>query len=155
MKRFDEAVSRFEEALAIRRKVFGDNHPLTHDSLRALQAAHEGLKDPSNAIINQHVSDQRICGHCNKVATKLDKCANCERIYYCSIECMDADWLRHGPQCAVWCGCGFCRTKEGKLKHCSGCRLILYCSDECQKQHWSSHKGVCRKWTEQNEAKKK
>ena len=48
------------------------------------------------------LTDRWTCFKCNKAATgkkKLFKCAGCEAITYCSVECQRQDWARHKYNC--------------------------------------------------------
>lgn len=165
MKRFDKAVRYNEEALTIFQKSHGpgnrgilvciNTNDNSRDGLSSackinLDNSRAGLANPMDKRICGMVSDQRICGKCEKIETKLQSCGNCSRIHYCSVECMNADWDRHAPQCAMWFGCGGCETKTKPLYPCSGCKCLRYCSSECKNQHWGRHKAYCLKWKDIN-----
>jgi hypothetical protein len=39
------------------------------------------------------------CFCCFKTGVKLQKCGNCNIVYYCSRECQKNDWKKHKPDC--------------------------------------------------------
>lgn len=41
------------------------------------------------------------CAHCHRWDVKLRKCSDCERVYYCSMDCQRADRLQHAPTCLL------------------------------------------------------
>ncbi|KAJ3410979.1 hypothetical protein HDV05_002956 [Chytridiales sp. JEL 0842] len=67
---------------------------------------------------NFMLKDKSGCRTCGKEAedTKLMKCGNCGRVYYCSAECQKKDWkLQHKNECQVQARIVERFTKEGRI----------------------------------------
>ena len=156
LKQFGLAMSHYEQALAIREKVFGRDHPDTVEVREDLALCQRALLDKSMA--NKVASDHRMCNRCGAVGTSdgksaFGRCPFCKRHYFCSKECSDA--VENGlPAHASVCPdapdkidlkdnqCRRCRG-FGATKKCGRCRGPSYCSPECCKLDWPRHRKHC------------
>jgi hypothetical protein len=122
---------------------------------------------------------RRVCGTCSltpdKNKGKFNKCAACQAMYYCSVECQRVDWPKHKGECEqmkataematkaaaaaaakaaanqtsiVPC-CLACSKTSGEggaaLSKCSRCHEARYCLRACQIKDFPRHKKVCKK----------
>jgi hypothetical protein len=119
---------------------------------------------------------RRVCGACSttpdKNKGKFNKCAACQAMYYCSVECQRVDWPKHKGECkqmkataetatataaakaaashtpVVAC-CLACSKTSGEggvtLSKCSRCQEARYCSRACQIKDFPRHKKICKK----------
>lgn len=101
-------------------------------------------------LLNQGITtyaEKHTCIGCNETFDyKLRRCAGCQKVRYCSLECHEKDWYqKHGRICKHPCtGCNN-RFERKLLKRCSGCKKARYCSRECQTSDWPNHTKACKK----------
>jgi tetratricopeptide (TPR) repeat protein len=138
LKQYEEAIPRFEEALAIRQKVFGDQHERTVRTAKELAGVCQlaAQSDPGAIDVGHNF---RMCSCCGAVSEAINTCP-CVRAWYCNADCQLQHWPAHKPHCAV---CFQCNTVLTKVLHCSRCKQAKYCNAACQMAHWSVHKKDC------------
>ena len=139
LKQYEEAIPRFEEALAIRQKVFGDQHERTVDVAKALASARLLAQQSNRHLINPG-HEFRMCNQCGTIKEHMSKCDGCNRAWYCGPDCQLQHWPTHKPRCEV---CLHCDTVLTKVLYCSRCKKGKYCNAGCFKAHWSEHKKDC------------
>ena len=162
-----EALARLRQALAIREKVFGAEHPdvaRSHANIGALlasfsnstytrQAAAHGCvalaifqrypqhrSKVEDITIWLHQQARQVCAHCSEPKPKppVQTCPACNCTAFVPQRCH---------------GCGIMQPSDRQpdgllaprdLKSCSGCKVATYCSLACQKKHWKArHKAEC------------
>jgi tetratricopeptide (TPR) repeat protein len=138
LKQYEEAIPRMEEALAIRQRVYGDQHDLTVQTAKRLAEVRQlASQSDRDAIDVGH--NFRMCSLCGAVSEIIFTCP-CDRAWYCNADCQLQHWPTHKPQCSV---CFCCSTLLTKVKRCSRCQIAKYCNAACQTAHWSEHKKDC------------
>lgn len=140
LKQYDKAILLLEEALIINKKLYGDQHQETRDTITFLDEVRVlSLKgDPT-----VEADEYRVCASCEEVGTGLEVCIGCQKVWYCDSECRLANWGSHRSSCRT---CYYCRTVPGenqKLFFCSICKKVRYCGVDCQKADWKEHKKTC------------
>jgi hypothetical protein len=135
LKQFEEAIPRYEEALALRQSVFGDWHERTVRTAKELTRARQLAAQSDRGAINVGHTF-RICSCCGAVSEIIFTCP-CDRAWYCNAECQLQHWPTHKPHCSV---CFYCSTVLTKVKRSSRCHIAKYCNAACQTALWSEHK---------------
>jgi len=141
LKQYEEAIPLYEQALVIRKKIFGDRHESTVRTLKALNGARQNAQESIRGLINVG-HDFRMCNQCGVVKEHMDVCKACIRVWYCDADCQLQHWSTHKPQCNV---CFWCGTTLAKQLRCKCCKIAKYCGVECQKADWVDHKKDCVK----------
>ena len=158
LKQFDSASAHLQQALAIREKVFGYNHPLTVDTRHGVAFNQRALQ--CRDVANTHASGHRMCNRCGAVGTSdgeaaFGRCPFCKRHYFCSKECSEATSRGLDAHIAVCMDapdniggnkhqCRRCQNSRG-TKLCASCKQCTYCSVECQQADWARHRKCCGK----------
>jgi hypothetical protein len=139
LNQYEEAIPRFEEALAIRQRVFGDQHEDTVTLAKKLAGVRQlAAQSDRSAIDVGH--NFRMCSCCGAVSEAINTCP-CVRAWYCDADCQLQHWPTHKPHCSV---CFQCSTVLTKVLDCSRCKQAKYCNNAaCQTVHWSVHKKEC------------
>jgi tetratricopeptide (TPR) repeat protein len=133
LKQYEEAIPRLEEALAIRQKVYGEQHERTVRIAKELaRVCQLAAQSDRGAIDVGH--NFRMCSFCGAVSEAINTCP-CIRAWYCNADCPT-----HKPHCTV---CFQCSTVLTKVLHCSRSKQAKYCNAACQTAHWSVHKKEC------------
>ncbi len=138
LKQYEEAIPRYEEALAIDQRVYGDQHDQTIRTAKELARVRQlAAQSDRGAIDVGH--NFRMCSWCGAVSEAINTCP-CVRAWYCNADCQLQHWPTHKPHCSV---CFQCSTVLTKVLHCSRCKQAKYCNAVCQTAHWSVHKKEC------------
>jgi hypothetical protein len=133
LKQYEEAIPRVEEALAIRQRVFGDQHERTVQTAKDLAEVRPlAAQSDRSAIDVGH--NFRMCSWCGAVSQIIFTCP-CDRAWYCNADCQMQHRPTHKPHCSV---CVYCSTVLTKVKRCSRCQTAKYCNAACQTAHWAS-----------------
>jgi hypothetical protein len=139
LKQYEEAIPRYQEALIIYQRVFGDQHEHTVALAQRLAAARQRVEQPNRDTIDVG-HEHCMCNQCSKIKEKMEWCTGCRRVWYCDKECQLQHRATHKPLCNV---CLHCDAVLTKMKRCSRCLKAKYCDAECSKAHWSEHKKDC------------
>jgi hypothetical protein len=124
VKQFEEAIPRYEEVLAIRQMVYGDQHLFTVGTAQLLAAARQDAKKSHRDKIDVG-HEFRMCSQCGNIQENMNVCP-CFRAWYCGADCQQQHWATHKPHCNV---CLHCNTLLTKILRCSRCnKAILQCS---------------------------
>jgi hypothetical protein len=99
-----------EEVLAIRQRVFGDQHERTVQTAKHLAAARQLASQSDRDAINVG-HNFHMCSCCGTVSEIIFTCP-CDRVWYCNAECQLQHWLTHKPHCSV---CFYCSTVLTKV----------------------------------------
>ncbi len=110
LKRYEEALPRFEEVLAIRQKVFGARHERTIEVVVELAFVRQQACLPRRDINVGH--EFRMCSLCENVQESMSACP-CFRAWYCGADCQLQHWAAHQPHCYV---CNTSRERKNKMK---------------------------------------
>ena len=73
--------------------------------LEAMLRARNMILQSGARRIDDVAGRDRKCGCCGKAVPEGNlglKCGGCQEVYYCSEECVKADWKRHKKECAYW-----------------------------------------------------
>ncbi len=138
VKQYEEAIPRYEEGLAIRQRVYGDQDQLTVVMTEGLARARQLAKKSRRDKIDVG-HEFRMCSQCGNIQENMNVCP-CFRAWYCGADCQQQHWATHKPHCNV---CLHCNTLLTKTMRCSRCNKAKYCNAACQKAHWSQHKMEC------------
>jgi tetratricopeptide (TPR) repeat protein len=138
LKQYKEAILRLEDALAIRQRVYGEQHECTvrtaEELARVRQLAAQSDRGAIDVGHNFH-----MCSCCGAVSEAINTCP-CIHVWYCNADCQLQHWPTHKPNCSM---CFQCSTLLTKVLHCSRCKQAKYCNAACQTAHWSVHKKEC------------
>jgi hypothetical protein len=86
-----------EEALAIRQRVYGDQHEPTVQTAMDLAMVRQLAAQSDRGAINVG-HNFRMCSWCGVVSEIIFTCP-CDRAWYCNAECQLQHWPTHKPQC--------------------------------------------------------
>jgi tetratricopeptide (TPR) repeat protein len=103
LKQYEEAIPRYEEALAIFQRVFGDQHEKTVGLAQRLVAARQLVVQPNRDTIDVG-HEHCMCNQCGKIKEKMEWCTGCRRVWYCDKECQLQHWA--AVQCLPALRCG-------------------------------------------------
>ncbi len=135
LKQYEEAITRLEQALTVRQRVFGDQHDRTVETAEELtEVRHLAAQSDRGTIDVGH--NFRMCSCCGAVSEAINTCP-CIRAWYCNADCQLQHWPAHKPHCTV---CFQFSTVLTKVLHCSRCKQAKYCDAACQTAHWTVHK---------------
>lgn len=154
LKQWAMAVEMQKQAIEIRMKMLGPQHPDTISSLQYLLLFENGSIPEVKKLITPTLD--RICSvpNCNKVERAMTRCMSCEGFYVCKKH--QAKINDHVAVCQKFADklpgekkgeitkCRHCR-KETELMKCAMCQQVYYCGAECQKIDWTRHQKFCCK----------
>jgi tetratricopeptide (TPR) repeat protein len=138
VKQYEEAIPRFEEALAIGQREYGDQHQNTVMTAQVLARARQMAKKSHRDKIDVG-HEFRMCSQCGNIQENMNVCP-CFRAWYCGADCQLQHWATHKPHCNM---CLHCNSLLTETMRCSRCNKAKYCNAACQKAHWSQHKTEC------------
>ncbi len=127
-----------EEALAIRQRVYGDQHERTVQTAKELAMVRQLASQSDRDAINVG-HNFRMCSCCGAVSQIIFTC-HCDRAWYCNADCQMQHRPTLKPHCTV---CFYCSTVLTKVKRCSRCQIAKYCNAACQTAHWGEHEKDC------------
>jgi tetratricopeptide (TPR) repeat protein len=139
LKQYEEAIPRYEGALLIYQRVYGDQHQRSVRLAQYLATARQRVGHPNRDTIDVG-HEHRMCNQCGKIKEKMEWCTGCRRTWYCDKECQQQHWATHKPLCHV---CLHCDAVLTDIKRCSRCLKAKYCGPGCSRADWSEHKKDC------------
>ena len=97
VKQCEEAIPRFEEALAIGQREYGDQHQNTVMTAQVLARARQMAKKSHRDKIDVG-HEFRMCSQCGNIQDNMNVCP-CFRAWYCGADCQLQHWEMHKPHC--------------------------------------------------------